>query len=48
MVGDFLTNSMVQGPSWEPNFPSAIQEMPLILCKPNVQYRVHKTRPHFP
>jgi hypothetical protein len=36
------TNSTQQSPSWEANSCSDSQEIPRILCVPNVHYRVHK------
>ena len=36
---------MVQTPSWEANWFAASQEIPRILCNPNVHYRTHKRPP---
>ena len=44
----FLTYSMEQSPSQEANRPSASQEIPRILCNPNVHYRVYKCPPPVP
>jgi len=37
-----LTYSKEQSPSWEVNWFSASQEIPRILWKPKVHYRIHK------
>jgi hypothetical protein len=37
-----LTYSMEQSPSWEANWFTASQEIPLILCNPKVYCRIHK------
>jgi hypothetical protein len=44
---DYLTNSTEQIPSWEANSHSASQEIPRLVWKQEVQYRVHKSR-HWP
>jgi hypothetical protein len=41
----FITKSMDYNPSWEDNSRSANQEIPLLLWKPNVCYRVNKSSP---
>ena len=38
-----LTYSMEQRPSWEANWLSASQEIPRVLWKPKVHYRIHKS-----
>jgi len=43
-----LTYSMVQSPSWEPNWFEASQEIPRILWNPKVHYRTHKRPPPVP
>ena len=40
-----LTHSMVQSPSWEPNWFAASQEIPRISGNPKVHYRTHKLPP---
>jgi len=40
-----LTYSMVQSPSWEPNWFAASQEFHLISRNPKVHYRTHKRPP---
>ena len=44
----YNTYSMVQSPSWEGNWFVASQEIPLILCNPEVHYRTHKRPPPVP
>ena len=39
---------MEQSPSWEANWFSASQEIPLILWNPKVHYRSHKCQPPVP
>ena len=43
-----LTHSMEHSPSWEANWVSASQEIPRILCNPEVHYRIHKCPPSVP
>ena len=43
-----LTHSMQQSPSWEANWFSASQEIPRILLKPKVHYRIYKCPPPVP
>ena len=43
-----LTYSMEHFPSWEANWFSANQEIPLILWNPKVHYRIHKYPPPVP
>jgi hypothetical protein len=38
-----LTNSMEEGPSWEPSSYSADQEIPCLLSNLKVHYCVHKS-----
>ena len=39
---DKLTYSMVQSPTWEANWFTASQEIPLFLCYPKMHYRIQK------
>jgi hypothetical protein len=39
---------MQQSPSWEANLFSASQQIPHILCKPKVHYRIHKCQSPVP
>ena len=43
-----LNYSMEQSPSWEANRFSAAQEIPHLLWKPKVHYRIHKWLPPIP
>jgi hypothetical protein len=43
-----LTYSMENSPSWEANWFSASQEIPLILWNSKVHYRIHKCPPPVP
>ena len=44
----YLTYSMEESPSWEANRFSVSQEIPRILWKPKVHYRIHKCPPFVP
>jgi len=44
----YLTYSIEQSSSWEANWFSASQEIPRILWKPKVHYRIHKCPPPVP
>jgi len=48
LLSYLLTHSIQQRLSWEANRFSASQEIPRILWRPNIHYRIHKYSPFFP
>ena len=47
-ITHLITHSMQHSPSWEANRFSATPEIPHILWKPKVHYRIHKCPPPLP
>jgi hypothetical protein len=48
MFRRLLTNSKEQSPSSDANTPLDSQEIPHVLCSPNVHYHIHKCPPSVP
>jgi hypothetical protein len=48
LLSYLLAYSMEQSPSWEANWFSASQDIPCILWKPKVHYRIHRYPPLVP